>query len=140
MQKDNPSDDQETPSTEQESSIEQSENASPEELGVGQRQSNEPFSPIDFDSIIEKAAADITNPSDDQQPASEVVADGQKKEEAAPAEEIKDEKPADGGEKPADGAEKPADGAEKPADGAEKTVENKQVEQLPVDPELDASV
>ena len=138
MQKDNPSDDQETPSTEQESSIEQSENASPEELGVGQRQSNEPFSPIDFDSIIEKAAADITNPSDDQQPASEVVADGQKKEEAAPAEENKDEKPADGGEKPADGAEKPADGAEKPADGAEKTVENKQVEQLPVDPELDA--
>jgi len=34
--------------------------ASPEELGVGQRQSNEPFSPIDFDNIIDGAFANLT--------------------------------------------------------------------------------
>lgn len=138
MQKDNPSDDQETNITEQEPSIEQSENASPEELGVGQRQSNEPFSPIDFDSIIDKAVADIKKP-DDQQPASEVVSDGEpKKDEALPAEGDKEVPAADKAEKPADEAEKPADGAEKPAGDAEKPVENKEAEQAPVDPELDA--
>lgn len=139
MQKDTPPDDQETQNSEQQPPIEQSENASPEELGVGQRQSNEPFSPIDFDSIIDKAVSEIKKP-DDQQPASEVIgddsqkkdedghagddgsndapkADEQKKDEAPPAEEKKDEKP---------------------ADGAEKPVENKPAEQAPVDPELDA--
>lgn len=39
----------------EETPVEQSEQATPEELGVGQRQSNEPFSPVDYDSIIDKA-------------------------------------------------------------------------------------
>lgn len=96
--------------TEQETSTEQSENASPEELGVGQRQSNEPFSPIDFDSIIEKAAAEVKKPDETQQPAEEVVQD-------APKEEAKEE------EKPASEEEKPTEEKteEKPKQEEQKT-------------------
>lgn len=52
----------------EEQPVDQNTPATPEELGVGQRQSNEPFSPIDFDNIIDGAFANLT-----QQKAEEVV-------------------------------------------------------------------
>jgi|DEB19_MinimDraft_2_1074335.scaffolds.fasta_scaffold00143_2 hypothetical protein len=72
--------DQTTEASEQPAPIENNEPATPDELGVGLRQSNEPFSPIDFDSIIDKASAGLAggpNPLDD----------GKKKQEVEPAEE-----------------------------------------------------
>ena len=93
MQTDIPEDDKQLDeTTEQTAPVEQSEIATPEELGVGQRQSNEPFSPIDFDGIIDKAAADIATPPDDQQPASEVVADAKEEKKEEPKAEESDAK------------------------------------------------
>lgn len=60
--------------------------ASPEELGVGQRQSNEPFSPIDFDNIIDGAFANLT-----EQKAEDVVSNDPPAKEAATEEEPKQE-------------------------------------------------
>lgn len=53
----------------EETPVDQGDQASPEELGVGQRQSNEPFSPIDFDSIVDKAFGD----AQEAKPAEETV-------------------------------------------------------------------
>lgn len=51
----------------EETPVDQGDQASPEELGVGQRQSNEPFSPVDFDSIVDKAftAAQEAKPAEE---------------------------------------------------------------------------
>lgn len=114
---------------EQEAPVEQSENASPEELGVGRRLSNEPFSPIDFDSIIEKAATEVAKPTEDQQPATEVVAD--KKEEAVseqPKEEV------------AEAKEEPAKTEEAPKAEVKDEAKEKQTETTQKAPETDAEI
>lgn len=106
---------EETP--EQTAPVEPSEHASPEELGVGNRQSNEPFSPIDFDSIIDKAAGDLT-PAGEKPP----VEEKQKPED-------------DAGEQPENKSEETAEDnaeekAEEPAAKAEETPE-KEAETTP---------
>lgn len=95
----------------------QTEMATPEELGVGQRQSNEPFSPIDFDNIIDKAfeakneppkeevqddvkaEAEAEKPEETQQPAQETPKETEKEEEKPEAKEeqakTEEEKPAE---------------------------------------------
>ena len=66
---DTPVDDIDEKPVAEETPVEQSDQATPEELGVGQRQSNEPFSPVDFDSIVDKAFS----ASQEAKPAEEPV-------------------------------------------------------------------
>jgi len=85
----------------QEPQVELSEQATPEELGVGKVQANEPFSPIDWDSNIDKIQNDIVA----KKQKDEIAAENAKEEagikddepETKPAEEskekIKDEQP-----------------------------------------------
>jgi hypothetical protein len=95
---------QSTESSEQQAPIDTNEPATPEELGVGNRQSNEPFSPIDFDSIIDKASAGLpgganpletSKPNEEAAPANEEGTDGDKGEESdgGKGEESKDQAP-----------------------------------------------
>lgn len=67
--------------------VDQNTPASPEELGVGQRQSNEPFSPIDFDTIIDNAFGEKTE-QPEVQPTEEL-----KTEEPPKSEESKEDQP-----------------------------------------------
>lgn len=77
----------------EETPVDQGDQASPEELGVGQRQSNEPFSPVDFDSIVDKAfsAAQETKPLDETVVAENAPTDAKdatvEEKEEAPKEE-----------------------------------------------------
>lgn len=81
--------------------VDQNTQATPQELGVGQRQSNEPFSPIDFDSIVDGAYANINEKKQEeaeneppaQEPAKEPAKEEAETEEKA--EETKEEAPAE---------------------------------------------
>lgn len=74
----------------EETPVDQGDQASPEELGVGQRQSNEPFSPIDFDSIVDKAfdAAQEAKPAEEPVVAENAPIDAKN---AAVEEKVEDE-------------------------------------------------
>lgn len=89
----------------EEQPVDQNTPATPEELGVGQRQSNEPFSPIDFDNIIDGAFANLSEkkeeeatnnePPPQEAPAQEEPQQEEKAEDAeAEAPEAKAEEPA----------------------------------------------
>ena len=69
--------------------VDQNTQATPEELGVGQRQSNEPFSPIDFDNIVDGAFANISAKKEEE-PSNEPPAQEQKTEESS-EEPVKEE-------------------------------------------------
>ena len=98
----------------QEAPVEQSEHATPEELGVGKIQSNEPFSPIDWDSNIDKIHNDIV-----AKKVTDEVAAENAKEEAGIKDDEKEEKPADE-PKPESKAEAPKEGKVEASKDAEK--------------------
>jgi len=118
--------------------VDQNTPASPEELGVGQRQSNEPFSPIDFDNIVDGAFANLPpkkegEPSNEPPPQQETKA-----EETAEAdseeksEEVASEQPDDKKEdKPAEeGKATEAAAEDKPAEEDKKQQEDKELEAI----------
>lgn len=79
---------QNTEVSEQQAPVDTNEPASPEELGVGNRQSNEPFSPIDFDSIIDKASSGLPggpDPLSDGKPKEQSPSGGSEANEEAKA-------------------------------------------------------
>ena len=67
----------------EETPVEQSDQATPEELGVGQRQSNEQFSPVDFDSIVDKAFT----ASQEAKPLTENISSKKEPAEVKPADD-----------------------------------------------------
>ena len=87
----------------EETPVDQGDQASPEELGVGQRQSNEPFSPVDFDSIVDKAfgAAQEAKPAEETVVAENAPTDAKN---ATVEDKVEDETPKE--EEPKDAAEK----------------------------------
>jgi DNA anti-recombination protein RmuC len=86
----------------EETPVDQGDQASPEELGVGQRQSNEPFSPVDFDSIVDKAfgAAQEAKPAEETVVAENAPTDAKN---ATVEDKVEDETPKE--EEPKDAAE-----------------------------------
>jgi hypothetical protein len=86
----------------EETPVDQGDQASPEELGVGQRQSNEPFSPVDFDSIVDKAfgAAQEAKPAEETVVAENASTDAKN---ATVEDKVEDETPKE--EEPKDAAE-----------------------------------
>jgi hypothetical protein len=86
----------------EETPVDQGDQASPEELGVGQRQSNEPFSPVDFDSIVDKAfgAAQEAKPAEETVVAEKAPTDAKN---ATVEDKVEDETPKE--EEPKDAAE-----------------------------------
>jgi DNA repair exonuclease SbcCD ATPase subunit len=94
----------------EETPVDQGDQASPEELGVGQRQSNEPFSPVDFDSIVDKAfgAAQESKPAEETTVAEnaateekDAAVEDNTKEEAPKKEDKAKEEPETAKEEPA---------------------------------------
>jgi hypothetical protein len=107
--------------------------ATPEELGVGQRQSNEPFSPIDFDNIIDGAFANLgekkeEEATDNEPPPQEAPVQEEPKQEVVEKEAEQPEAQAEQPAKEEAKQEEPA--SEEPKAEEKKDEPNKDIEAL----------
>ena len=113
--------------TEQNASIvDEGSQASPEELGVGKRQSNEPFSPINFEQIIDKAM-DEKKAADENPPEKAV---DENKEPSDKKEEIADLAKIAKGESPEETPKEEKTEEPKAEDKKEEVVEKSKIDEI----------